>query len=94
MEDGIKHNNPLNWWRIKQALYPLLSQVAYSLLAIPATLAPYERVFSEAGLTIANDRARLSPQCAHEIAFLHETQPAIERFYATYENIRMYQLSF
>jgi len=51
-EDG-SFNNPLEWWRLKQQQYPLSAKVALRLLAIPAILAPPERVFSIAGITIA-----------------------------------------
>jgi hypothetical protein len=61
---------PLQWWKIHEKMLPTLSQIAKSLLCIPATSAPSERVFSAAGLTIANDRARLLPDHAADIIFL------------------------
>jgi hypothetical protein len=36
--------------------YPLLANIALRVLAIPATSAPSERVFSTAGITIAKER--------------------------------------
>ena len=58
----------------------LLSQLAFHILCIPATSAPAERVFSVAGLTIAKDRARLAPQTANELIFLHDAIPALQKF--------------
>jgi hypothetical protein len=58
----------------------MISKLALRVLCIPATSAPSERVFSVAGLTIAKDRARLAPQTANELIFLHDAIPALKRF--------------
>jgi hypothetical protein len=36
--------------------------------------------FEMQGLTIAKDRARLNPQTANELVFLHDAIPAIREF--------------
>jgi hypothetical protein len=58
----------------------MLSEVALRILCIPATSAPSERVFSVAGLTIAKDWARLAPQTANELIFLHDALPAVRKY--------------
>jgi len=63
------HSNPLDWWRTNSVHYPALSKVARMILAIPATSAPSERLFSHAGLTITKDRARLTPDIASDIIY-------------------------
>ena len=73
-------NNPLEWWKLKQHQFPLLAAFAKKYLGIPATSAPSERVFSTAGLTIANMRSRLLPDTAAELVFLHDALPAIEKY--------------
>jgi hypothetical protein len=73
-------NNPLEWWKLKQHQFPLLAALAKKYLGIPATSAPSERVFSTAGLTIANMRSRLLPDTAAELVFLHDALPAIEKY--------------
>jgi hypothetical protein len=78
---------PLNWWKLNQTKYKLLSEVALHLLCIPATSAPSERVFSVAGLTIAKDRARMAPQTANELIFLHDAIPAIRHYKDTHANL-------
>jgi hypothetical protein len=78
---------PLNWWKLNQTKYKLLSEVALRLLCIPATSAPSERVFSVAGLTIAKDRARMAPQTANELIFLHDAIPAIRHYKDTRANL-------
>jgi len=57
----------------------MMSQLAICILCIPATSAPAEQVFSVAGLTIAKNRARLAPETANELIFLHEAVLAIEK---------------
>ncbi len=64
-------SNPLDWWRLNSEFYPNIATLARRFLCIPATSAPSERVFSHAGLTIANDRARLLPELADDLVFLH-----------------------
>jgi hypothetical protein len=59
--------------------YKMMSQLAICILCIPATSAPAEQVFSVAGLTIAKNRARLAPETANELIFLHEAVLAIEK---------------
>ncbi len=69
---------PLQWWRQHHCRFPYISQLALKVLAIPATSAPSERVFSTAGLTIAKDRARLESDRANELVFLHDCIPSLE----------------
>jgi len=42
------------------------------ILCIPGTSAPSERLFSQAGLTIAKDRASLLPETAATLIFLQD----------------------
>jgi len=51
----------LQWWRVNENRYPLLSKVALKFLSIPASSAPAERVFSLAGNVITEKRNRLGP---------------------------------
>lgn len=80
-------NNPLEWWRLKQEQYPLLAKIALKVLAIPATSAPSERVFSVAGITIAKERSRLATANAGELIFLHDIRPAIDAYERSMNNI-------
>jgi hypothetical protein len=73
-------NDPLVWWRVNHHTYPNLAKLARKYLCIPATSAPSERVFSQAGLTIANARARLLPDHAEDLIFLHGALAEAENF--------------
>ena len=54
-------NKPiLEWWKENQLSLPTLSKIAKDYLAIPATSAPSERLFSEAGNLITLKQVGLS----------------------------------
>jgi hypothetical protein len=55
-----------------QAVLPVLSRIAAVYLAIPATSAPSERLFSEAGVLLDRRRARMLGSRARSILFLNQ----------------------
>lgn len=61
---------PLKWWREKQGQYPILAEMARVYLAIPASSAPSERVFSVAKLTLDHKRRSLHPDRVSRLLFL------------------------
>jgi len=69
---------PLRWWKLNQSRFPHLAKLARRLLAIPATSAPSERIFSQAGITIANDRAALTHENAANCIFIKKAWPVIQ----------------
>lgn len=64
--------DPLQWWRQHKQRFPVLARVARRFLCIPASSAPAERVWSTAGNTITEKRARLSDQSVENIILCHE----------------------
>ncbi|XP_049447563.1 E3 SUMO-protein ligase ZBED1-like [Epinephelus fuscoguttatus] len=66
-----KKENPLTWWEKNAARYPTLAELARSLLCIPATSTPSERLFSAAGNIVSKKRASLSPEHVDMLTFLH-----------------------
>ncbi|CAG5037111.1 unnamed protein product [Parnassius apollo] len=68
----VKDDDILNYWQNKKKTFPLLSELARIMLAIPATSTPSERVFSIAGLTVTVKRSRLSPVRVNKIIFIHD----------------------
>jgi len=81
-ENIIVFPNPLQWWAQHQGKYPILAMLSRVTLCVPATSAPCERLFSHAGLTIANDRASLLPDNAAEIIYLRVAWDKIEKLRA------------
>jgi hypothetical protein len=64
--------DPLRWWKENSNALPNLSKLARKYLAIPATSAPSERLFSVAGLTISEQRSTLRPDNAETLIFLKQ----------------------
>ena len=68
-KDGC-YNCPLEWWRLHNTDYPHIWKVAERILAIPATSAPSERVFSSAANIVDKKRVRLKPENVDLLVFL------------------------
>ena len=62
--------NPLEWWRLRAPILPLLSRVARRYLGIPATSCASERVFSSSGLICNAKRSRLTTENVETLVFL------------------------
>jgi hypothetical protein len=62
--------NPLEWWKEKELLFPRLSKLAKKFLAIPASSAPSERLFSHMNFICSKRRNRLLPGNVEKIVFL------------------------
>ena len=70
---ATEDEDPHEWWReTGSKLYPSLAAIAKQILCIPATSIPCERLFSSAGAVLSKRRARLRPQLAEGLVFLHE----------------------
>ena len=52
--------NPLKYWEANYHRLPILSKLSEKFLAVPATSAPVERLFSIAGKIFRPDRCRLN----------------------------------
>ena len=82
------NSNPLEWWKNKMKTYPIIANVARRYLGIPASSASVERLFSVAGLTISDDRGRLSAEHASQLIFLRASWKPLEEYL---ESINQYE---
>ena len=57
-------DDPLAWWADHQQTFPVLASVARRLLAIPASSAPTERVFSKLARINSKERCKMKPDLA------------------------------
>ena len=62
--------NPLEYWKLHALKYPVLSFMARRYLAIPATSASIERIFSISSNIITKSRNRLEPETVRQIVLL------------------------
>lgn len=67
-----RSEDPLQYWKSHQNLYPNLYFLAQKFLCTPASSVPCERVFSKAGEVVSKKRNRLSPKTVEEILFLNK----------------------
>ncbi len=56
------HEDPLMWWKSSERRFPVLSQLAKTYLAYPASSAPVERTFSKSSYVQSLKRCRLSEE--------------------------------
>jgi hypothetical protein len=73
-------NNPLDWWRLNEYLYPCLGKFARRVLAIPATSAPSERIFSIAGQIVTKRRNRLTGNAVTLLVWLAGAWDAVDKY--------------
>jgi hypothetical protein len=62
----------LVWWRDNQQRFPTLAKLARFYLAIPATSAPTERIFSVASKVLTKFRSRLHSSKAGDLIFVYQ----------------------
>jgi hypothetical protein len=67
-----RETDPITYWKAKQYDFPILAAMARDYLAIPATSAPSECVFSTGGDIITKKRNRLSPDTFRWIICLRD----------------------
>ena len=57
----------LLWWKANENSFPILSKLAKYVLAIPASSATSERIFSAGGLTVSHLRCQLDDDKVEDI---------------------------
>lgn len=65
-------DDPLKWWRVNSAKYPLIAQLARQYLVIPATSAKSERTFSLTGQLVTPRRNCLGSERVDMLVFLND----------------------
>ena len=63
---------PLDWWKRHESGFPKVAYVARSVLYVPATSMPSERIFSTTGLLINKLSNRLASDLVDAIVFLNK----------------------
>lgn len=64
--------DPLNWWRVLEITFPLLSRLSKQYLCIPGTSMSAERVFSAARDVVTAKRSTLKPEHQDQLVFLQK----------------------
>jgi hypothetical protein len=84
-------HDPLDWWNKNQIAYPILARLAKIYLAVQATSAPSERIFSLASRIISSRRSRLDPSIAGKMLFVSQNwkwwQDQLDFYEATVDEV-------
>ena len=67
MEEPQCQESPLIYWEQNRGRYPSLSKYALSILSVPASSAPVERLFSQSGLLLRPHRLKLTPKIVDQL---------------------------
>ena len=59
-----------DWWKLNEYRYPKLAFFAKTVLCIPATSVPCERLFSSAGYIVNKTRSSLEPNTVNMLVYL------------------------
>lgn len=72
--------NPLEWWKTHENIFPKLSKLAKKYLAVPGTSVSSERLFSDAGNLINTNRVRMDPELVKKRLFLKRNLKSMQVF--------------
>ena len=70
----------LLWWKVHEAVLPLLSKLARRVLAIPSSSAKSERVFSVGGNLVTAKRGRLAASKVEDLIVIKENLEKVNEF--------------
>lgn len=64
--------DPLMWWKMNENRYPILSIFVKTILCVPATSVPCERLFSSSGYVVNKMRSSLLPENVNVLVCLRD----------------------
>ena len=73
---------PALWWEENKAMYPVLFQLSLKFLAIPATSAPSERIWSISVRYLTKLGSQLKPEIVASMIFLKENGSILKKHYS------------
>ena len=80
--EGGGYRNPLKWWKdFGTRQFPILWKLAEVFLAIPATSAPSERIWSRASQVLTIRRANLDEEITSGIMFVKENKQVLRSYW-------------
>ena len=82
LKELASHKNPLTELRRASSVVPWIALLGRKVLAVPATSAVPERMFSAGGNNMTKKRARLSCDHLVELMYLHEVWPKVREWTA------------
>ena len=71
-------NQTLTFWKRYKHQIPWVAVYARKVLALPATSAPAERLFSTTGLIVSEKRSMLAPSRVNKLTFIHDNNKLVQ----------------
>ena len=68
--NSLRDDEVLDWWRIHKSMFPNLGKMARQFLALPASSAGVERLFSRSGETHGDKRKRMKEDTLQSLMFV------------------------
>ena len=70
--NSLRDEEVLDWWKTHQSMLPYLSRMARHFLALPASSARVERLFSRCGETHGDKRKRLKEETLQSLMYVNK----------------------
>ncbi|KAM3398622.1 zinc finger BED domain-containing protein RICESLEEPER 2-like isoform X2 [Capsicum galapagoense] len=71
-ESETKNFNVLSWWKIHSPRFPILTEMARDVLAIPISRVAFECAFSTGGRILDSFRSSLTPKLVQTLVYLQD----------------------
>jgi hypothetical protein len=84
------YNCPLSWWKSSAHRFKNFERLAVKYLAIPATSAPSERIWSQASRVLNVKQNRMSEKVTTAIMYCRENRELLLKYYMEVAKERMH----
>jgi len=79
------YNCPLDWWKTSAHRFKNFERLAVKYLAIPATSAPSERIWSQAARVLTAKQNMLLEEVSSAIMYCKENRELLHKYYCTFD---------
>ena len=70
--NSLRDDDVVDWWRTHKSMFPNLGRMARQFLALPASSAGVERLFSRSGETHGDKRPRMKEEAMQSLMYVNK----------------------